>query len=86
MPDDGGDVVYPNPATGCVFGATEKRVREGGVPPVYASDCEGVLFTHELVNALLPLSGKAGIGEMVAVEALASSAVGVVEDSEGEAR
>ena len=64
----------------------EKRVREGKVPPVYTSDCEGVLFTHELVGALLPFSGKAVIGEMVVVEGLTGSAVGAVEDGEWEAR
>ena len=38
---------------------------------------------HERVGALLPLSGKVAIGEMVAVEALTGSTVGVVEDARG---
>ena len=45
-----------------------------------------MLFTHELVDVLLPFSGKVTIGEMVEVEALMDSAVGAVEDGEGEAR
>ena len=82
----GGGVVYPYPAAGHVFGASKKRVREGRVSPVYTSDCEGVLFPHELVGALLPFSGKVAIREMVAVEALMDSTVGAVEDDEREAR
>ena len=78
--------VYPYPVTGCSFGLTEERGREGRVPPIYASDCEGVLFTHELVGAMLPFSGKVAIGEMVAVEALMGSTVGGVKDGEREAR
>ena len=65
---------------------TEERLREGRVPPVYTSDCEGVLFMHELVDALLPISGKVTIGEMVVVEALTGSTVGAFEDGEEEAR
>ena len=61
-------------------------MREGRVSPVYKSDCEGLLFTHELVGALLPFSGKVAVGEMVAVEALVGSAVRAVEDGKGEAR
>ena len=56
------------------------------VPPVYASDCGVVLFTHEPVGALLPLSGKVSIGEMIAVETLIGPVVGEVDDGEGEAR
>ena len=59
----GGCVVYPYPATVYVFGAAEKRVRECRVASVYASNCKGVLFTHELVGALLPFSGEIAIGE-----------------------
>ena len=58
--------------------------REGRVPSVYTSNCEGVLFTHELVGALLPFLGKVETGGMVAVKALMSSAVEATEDSEGE--
>ena len=82
----GGGAVYPYPGAGHAFGAAKKCGREGRVSPVYTSDCEGVLFTHELVGALLPFSGKVATGEMVAVEALVGSAVGVVEDGEEEAR
>ena len=78
--------MYPYPAAGHVFRAAEKRVREGKVSSVYTSDCESVLFTHELVGALLQFSGKLAIGEMVAIEALMDSAVGAVEDDEGEVR
>ena len=45
-----------------------------------------MLFMHELVGALLPLSGEVAIGEIVTVEALTGSAVGAVENGEGEAR
>ena len=86
LSDCGGCVVYPYPVTDCVFGAAEKRVRESRVASVYASNCEGVLFTHELVGALLPFSGEIAIGEMVAVKALVCSAVGAIENGEGEAR
>ena len=65
---------------------TEKRVREGSVPPVYMSDCKGVLFMHDLVGALLPFPGKVTIGEMVAVKALRGSTVEAIEDGEGGAR
>ena len=65
---------------------TEKRVREGRVPPVYTSGCEGVLFTHELVGAPLPFSGRVAIGEIVMVETLTGSTVGVVNDGERGAR
>ena len=59
----------------------EKRVRECRVASVHTCDCEGVLFMHELVGALLPFSGKIAIGEMVAaVKALMDSAVGAIED------
>ena len=65
---------------------TEKPARWGRIPPVYTSDCEGVLFTHELVGALLPFSGRVAIGEIVTVKALTGSAVRAVDDGEGEAR
>ena len=81
----GSGVVYSYPAASHVFGASKERVREGRVSPVYTSECEGVLFSHELVGVLLPFSGKVAIGEMVAVEALMGSAVGAVEDGEREA-
>ena len=45
-----------------------------------------MLFTHELVCALLPFSGEISIGEMVAVKALVGAAVGAIEDGEVEAR
>ena len=60
-------------------------MRECRVASVYASNCVGVLFTHELVDALLPFSGEMAIGEIVAVKALVGSAVGATEDGEGEA-
>ena len=64
----------------------EKRVREGRVPSVHTSDCEGMLFMHELVGALLPFSDKVAISEMVAVKALMGSTVGAIKDGEGGAR
>ena len=82
----GGGVVHSYPAAGHVFGAAKKRAREGRVSPVYTSDREGVLFTHELVGVLLPFSSKVAIDEVMAVEALMDSAVGVVEDGKGGAR
>ena len=45
-----------------------------------------MLFADELVGPLLPFTSEVAIGEMVAVKALVSSAVGAVEDGEGEAR
>ena len=42
-----------------------------------------MLFTHELVGALLPFSGKVAIGEMVTVKALMDSVIGAIEDGEG---
>ena len=64
----------------------ETRVREGRVPPVYTSGCEGVLFTHELVGAPLPFSGRVAIGEIVTVEVLTGSTVEAVKDGEMGAR
>ena len=76
-----GGVVDPYPATGMVVVAAEKRVRECRVASVHTSDCEGVLFMHGLVGALLLFSGKIAIGEMVAaVKDLMDSAVGAIED------
>ena len=86
MLDGGGGVVYPYPATGHVFRAAEKHIREGRVSSIYTSDCEGALVTHEFVGALLPFSGKVALGEMIAVRALMGSAVGAIEGGEGEAR
>ena len=74
------------PASSYVLGSVQKRVREGGVAPVDASNCEGVLFAHELVGSLLSFTGEVAIGEMVAVKALVGSAVGAIEDGEGETR
>ena len=78
----GSGVVHPYSAASHIFGASKERVRESRVSPVYTSDCEGVLLSHELVGALLPFSGKVAIGEMVAVEALMGFAVGAVENGE----
>ena len=78
-------VVYSYPASSNVFGSAQERVREGGVAPVDAGDCEGVLFANELVGSLLSFTGEIAIGGMVAVKALVGSAVGAVEDGEGEA-
>ena len=86
LSDYGGCVIDPYPATDYVFGAADKRVRECRVAPVYAGNCEGVLFTHNFVEALLPFSGEIAIGEMIVVKALVGSAVGAIEDGEGEAR
>ena len=80
-----GGVVYSYPTAGHVFGAAKERVREGGVSSVYTSNCESVLFTHKFVCMLLSFTGEVAIGEVVPVKALVSSAVGAVEDGEGEA-
>ena len=82
----GGCVVYPYPASSNVFGSAQERVREGGVAPVDAGHCEGVLFANELVGSLFPFTGEVAMSEMVAVKALVGSAVRAVEDGEGEAR
>ena len=66
--------------------SSEKVVQEARVPPVYTSDCEGVLFTHEHVGALLPPSGKVAKGEMVALKVLIGFTIGAIEDGKGEAR
>ena len=82
----GGGVVYPYPTAGHTFGTAKKRVREVRVSSVYTSNCESVLFTHKLVGVLLSFTGEVAIGEMARVKALVASAVGAVEDGEGEAR
>ena len=56
----------------------EEGARESVVSPFYPGDCEGVLFTHEVVSALLVLASKAAIVDIVAVEALMSTAVVVI--------
>ena len=58
--------------------SSDRLSNQGRVLPVYTSDCEGVLFTHELVGALLPFSGRVTIGEIVTVETLTGSALGAV--------
>ena len=83
LSDDGSGAVGQNPTNGHVFGATEKRVREGRNPPVYTGDCEGVLFAYELLGTLLPFTCKVVIGEVVAVEALIGSTIVAIEDGEG---
>ena len=80
----GGCVVYPYPASTYVFGSAQERVREGRVAPVDTSNCESVLFAHELVGSLLPFTGEIAIGEMVAVKTLVGSAVRAGEDGKGE--
>ena len=79
-------VVYPYPTAGPIFGAAKKRNREGRVLSVYTSNCESVMFAHKLVCVLLSFTGEVAIGEVVPVKALVASAVGAVEDGEGEAR
>ena len=81
----GSGVVHPYPSASHIFGASKERVRKGRVSPVYTSDCEDVLLSHERVGVLLLFSGKVAIGEVVAVEALMGSAVGAVENGEREA-
>ena len=82
----GGCVIYPYPASSNVFGSAQECVREGGVAPVDAGDCECVLFANELVGSLLSFTGEIAIGEMVTVKALVGSAVRAAEDGEEEAR
>ena len=82
----GGGVVHLYPTAGHIFGAAKKCVREGRVSSVYTSNCESVLFTHKFVGVLLSFTGEVAIGELVPVQALVASAVGAVEDGEGEGR
>ena len=63
-----------------------ERVREGRAVPVDAGHCEGVLFANELVGSMLPFTGEVARGEIVAVKTLVGSAVGAIEDGEGEAQ
>ena len=86
MADSGDGIVDPYPSASCVFGAAEEGSGERGIAPLYASNCEGVLFSHKFVGALLTLVSEVAIGELVAVEVLMGTTVRSVKDGEGKAR
>ena len=86
MADSGGGIVDPYPSASRVFGAAEAGIEESGVAPVYPSNSEGVLFSHEFVGALLMLASEVAISELVAVEVLMDTTVRSIKDVEGEAR
>ena len=86
MTDRGGGVVDPYSSASCVFGAAERGIGESGIPPVYPSNGNGVLFSHKFVGALLTLASEVEIGELVAVEVLMGTTVRSIKDGEGEAR
>ena len=75
LADSGGGVVDPDPSASCRFCAAEESIVEGRVPPVYSSNGESVLFSHEFVHALLTLASKVVIDELVVVKALLGTTV-----------
>ena len=86
LADTGGGIVDPYPSASRVFGAAEEGIGESGVAPVYPSNGEGVLFSHEFVGALLTFASEVAIGRLVAVEVLMGTTVRWIKDGEGEAR
>ena len=85
MANSGGGIVDPYPSASCVFGVTEKSIRESGVAPIDPSDGEGVLFSHNFIGALLAFASEVVIGELIAVEALMDTTVRSFKDVEGKA-
>ena len=86
MANSGGGVVDPYPSASRVFGAAEEGIGESGIAPVYPSNGEGVLFSHEFVGALLTLASEVAIDELIAVEVLMGTTVRSIKDGEGKAR
>ena len=86
MADSGSGIVDSYPPTSRLFGATEESIGESGVAPIEPSDGEGVLFSHNLIGALLAFASKVAIGELIAVEALMDTAIRSFKDGEGKAR
>ena len=86
MTGSDGGIVNPYPSANRVFGATEKGIGESGVAPIDPSDGEGVLFSHDLIGALLAFASEVAIGELIAVEALMDTTVRPFKDGEGKAR
>ena len=86
MTDSGGGIVNPYPSASCVFGASEKSIEESGVAPIYPSNSEGVLFSHNFIDALLAFASEVAIGELIAVEALMGTTARSIKDGEGKAR
>ena len=56
------------------------------VAPIYPSNGEGVLFSHNFIGALLAFASEVAIGELIAVEALMGTTVRSIKDGEGKAR
>ena len=56
------------------------------VAPIYPSNGEGVLFSHNFIGALLAFASEVAIGELIAVEALMGTTVRSIKGGEGKAR
>ena len=69
-----------------MFGTVEEGIGESGIAPVYPSNGEGVLFSHNFVGALLAFTSEVAIGELIAVEVLMGTTVRSIKDGEGKAR
>ena len=63
----------------------EKSVGKSGVAPIYPSNGEGVLFSHNFIGALLAFASEVAIGELIAVEVLMGTTVRSIKDGEGKA-
>ena len=68
-----------------IWGDGEARPRGSNSTRLHG-DYEGVMFTYELLGALLPFSCRVVIGEVVVVEAMIGSTIVAIEDGEGGAR
>ena len=66
LADGGRRLVHPHPAANAKFGDWTQCVGEGGVAAVHASNGEGVVFTNDIVRALLVVRRRVAIGEVVA--------------------
>ena len=55
----------------------------GGVASVGAGNCEGVLFSHEFIGALLVVASEVAVGELATIKALMSTTAGSVKDGKG---
>lgn len=53
----------------------EEGIGEGRIAVVDTGYSQGVLFTHEFVSALLTLTAKVSMGDLIAVKALMSATV-----------
>ena len=84
--DCGGCVVYHTQPSARYLGRRRSASESVELRPFRRATVKACLFTHKLVGTLLPFSGEIAIGEMLAVKAMVGSAVGAIEDGEGEAR